>query len=414
MSSLLWPGDARAGELFDDAAVLAALTQVEDAWLTELIKAGIAPPSAAANLAAVVAADDAATVADGAEGGGNPVIPLLRLLRERIAPRNGDAATWLHRGLTSQDVLDSALMLCARAAVERVRAELRGQVEALAGLADQHRGTPMVARTLTQHAVPTTFGGKTAGWLAGVLDAADDLAALAFPAQIGAAAGTLAAPVELARHASLPDPVGVARALAERTAERLGLAPALPWHTNRAPVTRLGDALVRCLDAQGRIANDVLTLSRPEIGELRELVGAGRGGSSAMPQKANPVLSVLIRRAALTAPALGAQLHLAAAEVVDERPDGAWHVEWPALQLLCRHAVTAVAQGRELLDGLQVDAEKMAATLAAADGVLDEAASIAGLFDQPGPPQATDYLGASDAFVDAAIERAGSYLKGQL
>ena len=141
----------------------------------------------------------------------------------------------------------------------------------------------MVARTLTQHAVPTTFGLKVAAWLTGVLDAYDDLAAAAFPAQLGGAAGTRRRDRSSSGAATSP---------------RRGVAGR--WHTTRAPVTRLGDALVGCTDAWGRIANDVLTMSRPEIGELAE--GAG-GGSSTMPHKANPVLSVLLRRAALTTPA---------------------------------------------------------------------------------------------------------------
>lgn len=406
MSSLLWPGDARAGELFADAAVLAAMAQVEDAWLAALVAARIAPPSAADDLIALVGADDCDGVAGAAEAGGNPVIPLLALLRERVGARNADASRWLHRGLTSQDVLDSALMLCAAAAVEQIRRELAAELAALAALADRHRGSRMVARTLTQHAVPTTFGAKAASWLGGLVDAADDLAALAFPAQFGGAGGTLAAAVELARLAGSADPVGVAREVAGRAAARLGLAAVPPWHTNRAPVTRIGDALVRCTDAHGRIANDVSTLSRPEIGELREPVGAGRGGSSAMPHKTNPVLSVLIRRAALAAPGLAAQLHLAAAEAVDERPDGAWHAEWAGMQLLCRHTATVAAQGRELLTGLQVDTDRMANTLDAAAGVFSEADTMATLFAATGPSEPVGYLGAGDALVDAAVARA--------
>ena len=123
------------------------------------------------------------------------------------------------------------------------------------------------------------------------------------------------------------------------------------WHTSRAPLTRYADALVRATDAMGHIANDVLLLARPEIAELAEPAVAGRGGSSTMPQKANPVLSVLVRRAALAAPAQAAQLHLAAASTVDERPDGSWHTEWTALATLSRHTLTAASQTAELLDG---------------------------------------------------------------
>ncbi len=194
----------------------------------------------------------------------------------------------------------------------------------------------MVARTLTQHAVPTTFGLKAAGWLTGVLDAYDDVAALVLPVQVGGAAGTMAGAVELA--SALPEPVEVVHRMTQDFTARLGLAPSIPWPTSRATITRLGDATVRCTDAWGRIANDVLTLSRPEIGELSEGTG---GGSSTMPHKANPVLSTLVRRAALTTPQLAATLHLAAAEAADERSAGPWHAEWATLRTLLRRAVVA-------------------------------------------------------------------------
>ncbi len=148
-----------------------------------------------------------------------------------------------------------------------------------------------------------------------------------------------------------------------QVARALDLDPVPPWHTNRAPFTRYADALVRANDAWGHIANDVLLLARPEIAELAEPVVEGRGGSSTMPQKANPVLSLLIRRAALAAPGQAAQLHLAAATVVDERPDGAWYTEWSTLAALSRHTLTAASQTTELLDGLRVDTGRMAAVV---------------------------------------------------
>jgi 3-carboxy-cis,cis-muconate cycloisomerase len=154
-------------------------------------------------------------------------------------------------------------------------------------------------------------------------------------------------------------PVGTSREGAD-LARRLGLDDARPWHTQRRPVTRVADALVAATDACGRIARDVLTLTRAEIGELSEARG---GGSSSMPHKANPVLSVLVRRAALTTPQLAATLHLAAADQVDERADGAWHAEWDTLRLLARRSVVAVSQTAELLDGLRVHPDRMAENL---------------------------------------------------
>jgi len=261
----------------------------------------------------------------------------------------------------------------------------------------------MVARTLTQHAVPTTFGLKAAGWLTGVLDAYDATSALVLPVQVGGAAGTLAATVELA--GDLDDPVGTATSLSLELATALGLTASTPWHTTRSTVTRLGDAATGCTDAWGRIATDVLTLSRPEIGELAE--GAG-GTSSTMPHKANPVLATLVRRTALSSPALSATLHVAAADAGDERPAGAWHAEWDTLRTLLRRTVVAAGQTTELLAGLEVRADRMAATLEAArDAVRSEQRAMA---DLAGRTPSGDYVGAADAFVEAPLARAAGVL----
>lgn len=404
MADLFWPGDERAGELLTDAAFLAAMVDVEAGWLSALVDSGVAPESAAAaDLHGLLTPDLPRRLARDAEAGGNPAMVLVAALREGLRETAPDAAAWLHRGLTSQDVVDSALMVCSRDAVAVLLVSLREQVGVLARLVEEHRATPMVARTLTQHAVPTTFGLKAAGWLTAVLDAYDDVAALVLPVQVGGAAGTMAATVELA--AGLPDPVEVAHQLSVDLAERLGLAPSTPWHTSRATVTRLGDATVRCTDAWGRIAGDVLALGRPEVGELSE--GAG-GGSSTMPHKSNPVLSTLVRRAALTTPHLAATLHLAAAEATDERSSGPWHAEWATLRTLLRHAVVAGDQATDLLGGLVVHADRMGRTLDAAhDDVHAEQRSLA---DLAGRAPRGDYLGATHAFVEAPLARAAAVL----
>jgi 3-carboxy-cis,cis-muconate cycloisomerase len=272
----------------------------------------------------------------------------------------------------------------------------------------------MTGRTLTQHAVPITFGLKAAAWLAGVLDAADAVRSLPRPVQLGGAAGTLAAAVELAGRSGAADPSGVALDLVRRTASVLGLDAGPPWHTARGPLVRTAQAFVATTDAGGRIANDVLVLARPEIAELREPGTPGRGGSSTMPHKANPVLATLVRRAALSAPALLAQLHLAAADAVDERSAGAWHAEWQALQLLGRRTVVAAAQTTELVAGLHVDAGRMRATLdAATDAVLAERTSLDALLPPRAAPDTdpASYLGAADALVDAVLARADAALQ---
>jgi 3-carboxy-cis,cis-muconate cycloisomerase len=215
------------------------------------------------------------------------------------------------------------------------------------------------------------------------------------PVQCGGAAGTLSLAAEVAA-----DPIGAAEAFAGE----LGLVwPGLPWHTTRTPLTRTGDALVTACDAVGVIGTDVAFLSRPEIGEVREGAVPGRGVSSTMPQKRNPVLSVLVRSAALQAPLLAAQLHLAAAQAVDERPDGAWHSEWPALRRLLELAMTATSQTAELLPGLAVDAEAMRARVANA------AADLTAERGGEGAPE--DYLGVAGRFVDVVLDRASESMR---
>jgi 3-carboxy-cis,cis-muconate cycloisomerase len=315
MGELFWPGLHRAGDLFSDRALLAAMVAVESAWVgVEL---------------------DIPTVEIDAESGANPVIALVDALRAAHPEVDG-----LHAGLTSQDVLDTALMLLMRDTVAVVRRDLARACEAIERLVESYGETRMAGRTLTQPALPITAGHKFRAWRDGLAAADQDLGALTFPVQVGGPVGT--------RH----DP---------RLAERLGLTDAPSWHTMRRPVTRAGDALVAVTDGCGRIARDVLELSRPEIGELSE--GHG-GGSSSMPHKANPVMSVLIRRAALTTPQLGATLHLAAAEQVDERADGAWHVEWDTLRHLARRTAVAASQTADLLAELRVHPDRMAANLA--------------------------------------------------
>ncbi|MEZ0366168.1 lyase family protein [Mycobacterium sp. pUA109] len=399
--NLLWPGDQRAGALMTDDALLAAMLAVESAWLTALADAGVAPAACAgADLAGLVGLRDTEALAAAAEDGGNPVIGVVAVLRERAG---SPISEWLHRGLTSQDVLDTALMLATRSVVDLVATQLVQQISVLSTLTATHRGTPMLARTLTQPAVPTTFGAKAAGWLRGLLDAHQQLTALVTPIQIGGAAGTWSAITELVTLTeSSGDPSQAAARLVRAAATGLGLATRPPWHTTRTPVTAAGDALLGCTDAWGRIAADVVVLARPEIGELGEPSGAGRGGSSTMPDKHNPVLSILIRRAAIAAPPLAATLHTAAALANDERPDGAWHAEWDTLRTLARRTVVAGSQCSELLAGLQIHPAAMARNLAAVD-VGGEQRAIANLVGKPPSP---NYFGAIDLLVDETLERA--------
>ncbi|MFT4264355.1 MAG: lyase family protein [Nocardioides sp.] len=430
MADLFWPGEERAGALMGDAALLDAMVAVEQAWLDALTtlttppNGASVPPNGASGsaewglartqLGGLVGEADLEALATGAEGGGNPVLGLVTLLRER----SGNA--WVHRGLTSQDVVDTALILVAREAADAVRRELDAQVEALASLAEAHRDTVMAGRTLGQHAVPITFGLKAAGWLTGLLDARDALAALRWPVQLGGAAGTLAAATVLTRDPDRSD-ADDAWDLVRRTAATLGLEARPPWHTSRRPITAIGDALVTATDAWGRVAADVITLSRTEIGELAEPAGEGRGGSSTMPHKRNPVLSVLLRRAAITAPPLASTLHLAAALSDDERPSGGWHAEWATLRDLGRRTVVAARQATELLAGLEVNAARMAATVEAGrDDLLAEQESVVAFAGAGTRPQAGaeaevdgDYLGATGHLIDEVLERVAATTAGE-
>lgn len=393
MADLLWPGDARAGDVFTEETFLAAMVRVEQAWLDALVGVGLASPAS-------LSVPPLAVVAAGAESGGNPVIPLVKALRAQSAD--------VHRGLTSQDVLDTALVLCLAAAVDATLVDVERAARALARLAREHRGSVMVGRTLTQYAVPITFGLKAATWLSGLDDAVRELRRVRaeLPVQIGGAAGTLAAVVELARDHE--DPVATALSLVRRVKDDLGLQGGTRWHTRRTPLTATADALVTLADALGHLAGDVALLSRPEIGELREGVG---GGSSTMPGKANPVLSILLRRHALAAPQLAATLHVAAATYVDERPDGGWHVEWETLATLGRRSVVAASQAADLLEGLVVDTDRMAARVIEVEETLraEQRSMRASTGSATGAStgSASDaYLGANDLFIDNILERA--------
>ncbi|NEM92278.1 hypothetical protein G3T37_13050 [Galbitalea soli] len=339
------------------ASTAVGITPAEAAEVIEIVLAGYRP--------------DPAELARRAVASGNPVIPLVAELRALVDVGDLTASRWVHRGATSQDIVDTALMLVASRAVAAIDTSLSEVERTLAALADTHRGTLMAARTLTQQSTPTTFGLVAAGWALAVRDARSGLPATgtgtgvgrgaALPAQLGGASGTLAAFREIGGSAA-------ARELPARFAAELGLqAPLAPWHTRRAPVTRLGDALASVVDALSQIATSVATLARSEIAELAEGVG---GGSSTMPQKQNPVQSILIRSAGQRAPALAAELHRSAALATDQRPDGPWHAEWPALRELLRLALGTAATAAELVAGLRVDTGRMRATLDAGGALL--------------------------------------------
>ncbi|MFD8338185.1 3-carboxy-cis,cis-muconate cycloisomerase [Streptomyces solisilvae] len=360
-----------------DIAFLQAMLDAEAALARVVAPAGAAEAVAGAARAELY---DVRDLALRARSGGNPVIPLVADLTAAVARTDREAASYVHRGATSQDIVDTAAMLVAARALPLIVADLERTAAELARLAAAHRDTPMPGRTLTQHAVPTTFGLKAAGWRALVLDARDRLAALRPPAQLGGAAGTLAA---------FEAGFGAGFELLARFAEETGLAePELPWHTLRTPVADLGTALAFAVGALGKVAADVLVLSRTEIGEVAE--GAG-GGSSAMPHKSNPVRATLLAAAARQAPQLAATL-LGSLAAEDERPGGAWHAEWQTLRELLRLAGGSARDAVELTSGLKVFPDRMAEHLRLTGGLIVSERLAAALAPVVGRARAKELL----------------------
>jgi 3-carboxy-cis,cis-muconate cycloisomerase len=355
----------------DDAAWLRSMLAAEAALARALERAGLAPAGAGAAVTTAARAEDfgpedLAELGRAAVLTGNPVPGLARVLARRVSEPGARAA--VHQGATSQDIMDTAAMLLARDALGAAEADLRAAADAVARLANAHRSTLMIGRTLLQQAVPTTFGVVAAGWLAGLDSAIEWLAFVRgkrLAVEFGGAAGTLA---------SLGESGARVKAL---MAEELGLAdPPVPWHTERLRVIDVATVAARACAALSKIARDVTLLAQTEVGEVGEgsgsdAGGAGaprRGGSSAMPNKSNPVAAVAILGCARQAPGLLATL-VASAEQEHQRAAGAWHAEWQPYGHLLQLTVSAAAWARDLLTNLRVDKARMAANLAEAGGL---------------------------------------------
>ena len=354
----------RGGADTSDIAWLQAMLDAEAGLARALERAGLAPAGSGVAVTEVAQASnfDVGELGELAALTGNPVPGLARTLARRVPQA---AAGAVHRGATSQDIVDTAAMLLAKRAIGVMLADLAVTAAAVAALADAHRSTIMIGRTLLQQAVPVTFGLVAAGWLTSIDEARAGLAAVSgqrLAVQFGGAAGTLA---------SLG---GDGPRVVALLAEELGLArPVLPWHTDRLRIIDLATSLVRVTAALGKIARDVTLLAQSEIGEVSE--GSGepgprdaapprRGGSSAMPHKQNPVAAIAILGCTRQAPGLLATL-AACAEQELQRAAGAWHAEWEPLTELLRLTGSAANWATELMSGLVVDAARMAANLAA-------------------------------------------------
>jgi 3-carboxy-cis,cis-muconate cycloisomerase len=368
---------ARGGVEADDAAWLQAMLDAEAGLARALERAGLAPAGAGE---AVTAAARAGNFDPNELGGlaaltGNPVPGLARALARQV-PQTAVSA--VHRGATSQDIVDTAAMLLAKRAIDVIAADLARAADAAAGLARAHRDSIMIGRTLLQQAVPVTFGLVAAGWLTSLDEARAGLDSVGprLAVQFGGAAGTLASLGEAGQRVTA------------LLATELGLAvPVLPWHTDRLRIIDLGTALARVAAVLGKISRDVTLLAQSEVGEVSEGGGPAearadqrgtdqqapaasprRGGSSAMPHKRNPVASIAILGCTRQVPGLIATL-AAASEQELQRAAGAWHAEWEPLTALLRLTGSASSWAADLLPGLVVDTSRMAANLAATKGL---------------------------------------------
>jgi 3-carboxy-cis,cis-muconate cycloisomerase len=365
--------------VFDDAAVVQAMFRFEECLARAQAAQGMIPDSAARAIAGVCKAPlyDIPALVHAGRRAGSVAIPLVKELTKTVALYDQEASTFVHWGSTSQDVIDTAMVLVTREALELLDASLLQLTGSLLALAQQHLSTPVLARTLMQPAQVSSFGFKLAGWAAPLVRARAQLrltSARALQLQLGGAVGTLSVMG------------GQGPAVAARMAAELGVAcPASSWHTQRDEWVRLGLEVAVLTGSLGKIATDLALMAQGEIGELAEPSGAGRGGSSAMPHKRNPVGAMTALAAAGRTPHAAAAL-LGAMGQQHERGLGNWQAElaeWPGL-FLCAHG--ALAALNEAIGGLQVDTARMRANIDALGGlVFAEAVAgyLAGFIGRP-------------------------------
>ncbi|MCA1455387.1 3-carboxy-cis,cis-muconate cycloisomerase [Bradyrhizobium sp. BRP22] len=373
LSPLLAPmlSSAAMRAVCDDAATLQNMLDFEAALARSEAAVGVIPNAAAGAIGAACRAEsfDAAALADAAVRSGNLAIPLVKALTAEVARADKEAARYVHWGATSQDVIDTATMLTLRAGIDALLVDLDRAIAGFAKLARQHRDTAVVARTWLQHALPMPFGLKLAEYAASLHRSRKRLLRLrreALALQFGGAAGTLAA---------LGDN---GMAVAAKLAQELDLPlPEAPWHTHRDRIAEIASALAIIAGSCGKIARDVSLMMQTDVAEAFEPSGEGRGGSSTMPHKRNPVAAATALAAATTAPNLAATI--LAAQVQDhERSAGPWHAEWPTLPTLMLVTSGALAAVVELAEGLDVDAARMRVNLGATNGlIMAEAVSMA-------------------------------------
>ncbi len=365
LSPLLAPmlSSAAMRAICDDATYLQHMLGFEAALARAEAATGVIPARAADPIAKACKAGlfDLDALAEAATRSGNLAIPLVKALTAHVAKADPDAARYVHWGATSQDVIDTATMLGLRAAIDALLCDTDRAITGFGKLAAKHRDTAMVARTWLQHALPMPFGLKLAEYAAALHRSRTRLRRLrgeTLALQFGGAAGTLAA---LGEKGLL---------VAKKLAQELELPlPDAPWHTHRDRIAEAASVFAILAGTCGKIARDLQLLMQTDVAEAFEPSGEGRGGSSTMPHKRNPVAAATALAAATMAPGLAATIF--AAQVQDhERSAGPWHAEWPTLPMLLLVTSGALAATVDIAEGLEVDAARMRVNLEATHGLI--------------------------------------------
>lgn len=371
--------------IFSPRATTQRMLDVEAALARALASAEVIPADALAPIESACRAEliDGDALTRAAARAGNLAIPLVKQLTAAVAEHAPEAAKYVHWGATSQDIIDTGMVLQLRDALDVIEAQLTSLNDVLAGLAQRYRTTPMVGRTWLQQALPITLGMKFAQWL-DTLERhrarVQQLRRSALALQFGGAAGTLASLGERAD--------AVAQTLARELALPL---PALPWHTQRDRVAEIATTLGLITGTLGKIARDVSLQMQTEIGELAEPSGAGKGGSSTMPHKRNPVGCAAVLTSAVRVPGLVATV-LAAMVQEHERALGGWQAEWDALPEIARLCGGALAHVEEMARGLEVDIARLAANLGSTNGLILAEAVMLALGESMGRQQAHRFV----------------------
>jgi 3-carboxy-cis,cis-muconate cycloisomerase len=375
-------------QIFSDESFVKSILRFEAALAVAEARTGVIPQAAAQKIAERCGTEtfDLSAIARGTAHAGNIAIPLVKMLTEAVARRDEDAARYVHWGATSQDANDTGFLLQLHDALALVENDLARLSETLASLASVHRTTLVVARTWMQQALPTTFGFIVAGWLDAVLRHRQRLAEIrprVLSLQFGGAAGTLAA--------LRGDGPKVARALAGELQLTL---PTAPWHTHRDRMAEIAAFFALLTGTLGKIARDISLHAQTEIGELIEPAGPGRGGSSTMPHKRNPVTCAIVLAASTRVPGLLGTV-LSAMPQEHQRGLGGWHSEWETLPEIVRLSGGALHHLTEMLPHLEVDAKRMRQNLDASHGLIFAEAVSTTIADRVGKMQAHELVEAA-------------------